>query len=137
MTEELPIALSEESAALITKHCEITGMTRAAAIEDLLARGAQQVDLRAVRGMLEEVRAHVIDMLQAVDTAGPYAIATLSLMAHWSTQSGASRLSETEYADAALDAGRANWDGHLAARSVAIPSRPVSEQPSSAFSQEP
>jgi hypothetical protein len=137
MTEEPPIALSEQSAALITKHCERTGLTRAAAIEDLLARGAQQVDLRAVRGMLEEVRAYVIDTLHAVDAAGPYAIAALELMAHWSTQSGAARLSESEYAEAARDAGRANWDGHLAARNVAIPSRPVSEQPSSAFQQEP
>jgi hypothetical protein len=137
MSDELPIALSAESAAVITGHCERTGLTRAAAVEDLLARGAQQVDLRSLRGAVEEIRAYVIDTLHAVDALGPYAIAAVGLMAHWAAQSGSTRLSETEYAEAARDAGRATWDGHLAARDVAIPSRPASEQPSSSTPKEP
>ena len=131
MTEEREtVALSPKAVAIVTAHCERTGLTRAAAIEDLLARGAQQVDVQAVRGMVEEVRAYVIDTLRALDAAGPYAIAGLSLMAHWAARTGATTLGEREYAEAALDAGRAGWDGHLASRAVALPSRQAAEQPS-------
>ncbi len=137
MTEEHDaVALSVEAAAIVTTHCERTGLTRAAAIEDLLARGAQQVDVQAVRGMVEEVRAYVIDTLRALDASGPYAIAGLSLMAHWAARTGAATLGEREYAEAALDAGRAGWDGHLAARAVALPSRPAAEQSSFAATRE-
>jgi hypothetical protein len=41
-------------------------------------------------------------------------------------------LTEVEYAEAARDAGRATWDGHLAARAVPLPLRPAAEQPSGA-----
>jgi hypothetical protein len=132
MSDEQAIALSPAAVATITAHCESTGLTRAAAVEDLLARGARQVDLREMREAVEDVRAHVIDTLRAVDALGPYAIAALSLMAHWSANTGTTKLTEAEYAETARDSGRANWDGHLLARGVSVPSRPASEQPSSA-----
>ncbi len=130
-TTDAPITLSHASVELISAHCARTGLTRAAAVEDLLQRGAAQFDLRELRGTVESIRATTIDTFDALDALGPYAIAALSLMAHWATHTGAAKLSEVEYAEAARDAGRATWDGHLATRAIPLPSRPATEQPSS------
>ncbi len=131
MTEDHDaIELSPEAADLVTAHCAQTGLTRAAAIDDLLQRGAQRLELARLREAVEDIRATVVDTLQALDAMAPYAIAGLSLLAHWATRTGTTRLGEVEYAEAARDAGRATWDGHLAARGVPLPSRPASEQAS-------
>jgi hypothetical protein len=129
---DTPIVLTPETADLVSAHCARTGLTRAAAIEDLLHRGAEQFDLRELRATTETIRVTVLDTFEALDALGPYAIAALSLMAHWATHTGPSRLTEVEYAEAARDAGRATWDGHLAARAVPLPLRPAAEQPSGA-----
>ncbi len=131
-TTDTPIALSHESASLVSAHCMRTGLTRAAAVEDLLHRGAAHFDLRELRGAVESIRATTLDTFDALDALGPYAIAALSLMAHWATHTGTAKLSEVEYAEAARDAGRATWDGHLATRAIPVPSRPASEQGSHA-----
>ena len=131
MTDD-PIELSIASANLVSAHCARTGLTRAAAVEDLLQRGAAQFELRELRSAVESIRAVTLDTFDALDALGPYAIAALSLMAHWATHTGTAKLSEVEYAEAARDAGRATWDGHLATRAIPLPLRPASEQPSGA-----
>ncbi len=126
------ITLSPAISDVVSAHCMRTGLTRAAAVEDLLQRGAAQFDLRELRGAVEDIRAAVLDTFDGLDALAPYAIAALSLMAHWATHSGSSKLSEVEYAEAARDAGRATWDGHLASRAVPLPMRPAADQPSHA-----
>jgi hypothetical protein len=134
-TTDTPIMLSSATADLVRSHCARTGLTRAAAIEDLLRRGAAQFDLRELRATVEDIRATALDTFEALDALGPYAIAALSLMAHWATHTGTSKLNEIEYAEAARDAGRATWDGHLVTRAIPLPLRPAAEQPSDAAVQ--
>ena len=129
MTDDA-VTLSTASAALVSAHCERTGLSRAAAIEELLARGAQHVDLARLRSTVEDIRAVTYDTLLALDALAPYGIAALGLMAHWATHTGTTKLGEVEYAEAARDTGRATWDGHLAARGVPLPPRPAADQPS-------
>jgi hypothetical protein len=115
---------------LITAHCARTGLSRVQAVEDLLQRGAQEVDLVHVRDAVDDIRAATLDTLHALDALAPYGIAALGLLAHWATRTGTTKLREEEYASAALDNGRATWDGHLIARTIPLPLRPLSEQPS-------
>lgn len=124
-----PIALSSEADALVRAHCERTGLTLEAAVDDLIQRGAAQLNLRDLRDTSEHIRAMVDDTYQALDALAPYAIAALSLMAHWATHSCTTRLGEVEYAEAARDTGRATWDGHLASRGLMLPLRPAADQP--------
>jgi len=124
-----PIALSTEADEIVRAHCERTGLTLDAALDELIHRGAAQLSLRDLRDTTEHIRATVDDTYQALDTLAPYAIAALSLMAHWATHSGSTKLGEVEYAEAARDTGRATWDGHLASRGLALPMRPAAEQP--------
>lgn len=122
------LTLTDDQIALLDAYCERTGLTHAAAVDDLLRRGVAQVDLRDVRLDVQDIRALVLDLVAAQDAFAPYAIACLSLLAHWSVTSGSSSLSEVEYQDVALDTARAIWDGLLAGRGVPPPPRPAAER---------
>jgi hypothetical protein len=135
-TPDAPIALSSTVAELITAHCARTGLSRAQAVEDLLRRGAQQVDLVHVRDAVDDIRATTLDTLHALDALAPYGIAALGLLAHWAARTGTTKLREEEYAEAARDNGRATWDGHLIARAIPLPMRPLSDQPSDSADDE-
>lgn len=131
------VALSAEADAIVRAHAERTGLTLGAALEDLVRRGAAQVDVREIRDAVDEIRAKAEDTYQALDALAPYAIAALGVMAHWGTRSGSANLGEVEYAEAALDTARATWDGQTAARGLALPIRPAAEQPLAPLAERP
>lgn len=123
------ITLSAEADEIVRAHAQDTGLTVEAALDELIHRGAQELNLRDLRDAIESIRATVDDTYQALDVVTPYAIAALGLMAHWATRSSPTRLDEVDYAHAALDTGRAAWDGHIGARGLKLPTRPAAEQP--------
>jgi hypothetical protein len=108
-------------------HAERTGLTREAALDDLVRRGLAQLEWRAMRDDLADVRASVVDLLAGQDALAPYTIALLTLLAHWSAKTGAAKVSEEEYQAVALDTARLIWDALLAGRGVPPPARPPAE----------
>ncbi len=122
------VELSDEAATLLAGHCERTGQSRELAIEDIVRRGVAQLDLRDVRDDVRDVRTAMLDLVAGQDALAPYAIALLSILAHWSVRTGGAALSEVEYQKIALDTGRLIWDALLTGRGIPIPARPASEQ---------
>jgi hypothetical protein len=124
----MTITLSEEVAALVLAYCERTGATREAAVDDLVRRGLTHVDVGDMRQDVQDIRAAVLDIEGAQDALAPYAIAVLSVLAHWSVKTGGTTLSEVKYQNIALDTGRLIWDALLADRGIPVPERPPAER---------
>ncbi len=124
---KMTIELSDETAALVSAHAARTGLAQEAAIDDLVRRGLAQLDWRAMRDDLADVRASIVDLLAGQDALAPYTVALLTLLAHWSAKTGASKVSEEEYQAVALDTARLIWDALLAGRGVPAPARPPAE----------
>ena len=123
----MTFSLSAETAAFVSAHAERTGLTHEAALDDVVRRGLAQLDWRAMRDDLADVRASIVDLLASQDALAPYTVALLTLLAHWSAKTGASKVSEEEYQAVALDTARLIWDALLASRGVPPPLRPAAE----------
>jgi hypothetical protein len=123
----MTFSLTPETAAFVSAHAERTGLTHEAALDDLVRRGLAQLDWRAMRDDLADVRASIVDLLAGQDALAPYTVALLTLLAHWSAKTGAAKVSEEEYQTVALDTARLIWDALLASRGVPPPPRPVAE----------
>jgi hypothetical protein len=78
----LTTTLSEELNAIVEAHAASLGSTPTSALDDLIRRGAAQVDWREVRKSVEDIRSTVIDTFAALDAMAPYALASLQLLAH-------------------------------------------------------
>jgi hypothetical protein len=117
----LTTTLSEELNAIVEAHAESLGSTPTSALDDLIRRGAAQVDWREIRESVEDIRSNVLDTFAALDTLAPYTLANLQLLAHWAARAGSTKLDEITYAQEARTVGRATWDSHLAQLGVARP----------------
>lgn len=122
----LTVTLTEDVNAIVEAHAARRGSTAAAALEDLIRRGAAHVDWREIRESVEDIRSTAFDTFAALDALAPYTLATLQLLAHWAARTGTTKLDEVAYAEEARAVGRANWEGHLAALGIP-PATPASD----------
>jgi len=119
----LTTTLSEELNAIVEAHAERSGSTPTSALDDLIRRGAAQVDWREIREGIEDIRSTAIDTFAALDAIGPYSLATLQLLAHWAARSEASKFDELAYSQEALAVAGASWDATLTASGIPLPPR--------------
>jgi hypothetical protein len=119
----LTTTLSEELNALVEAHAARLGSTPTSALDDLIRRGAAQVDWREVRESVEDIRATTLDTFAALDALGPYTLANLQLLAHWAARTGSTKLDEITYAQEARAVGRVNWQADLAVLGIQQPAR--------------
>lgn len=119
----LTVTLTEDVSAIVEAHAARQGSTAEAALEDLVRRGAAQVDWREIRESVEDIRSTALDTFAALDALAPYSLATLQLLAHWAARTGSTKLDEVAYAEEARAVGRATWDGRMAGLAVLNPTQ--------------
>ena len=119
----LTVTLTEDVSAIVEAHAARQGSTAEAALEDLVRRGAAQVDWREIRESVEDIRSTALDTFAALDALAPYSLATLQLLAHWAARTGSTKLDEVAYAEEARAVGRATWDGQMAGLAVLNPTQ--------------
>ncbi len=117
----LTVTLTEDVKAIVEAHATRQGSTAEAALEDLIRRGAAQIEWREIRESVEDIRSTAVDTFAALDALAPYSLATLQLLAHWAARTGSTKLDEVTYAQEARAVGRATWASHLAERGIAMP----------------
>lgn len=119
----LTVTLTEDVKTVVEAHATRQGSTAEAALEDLVRRGAAQVDWREIRESVEDIRSTALDTFAALDALAPYSLATLQLLAHWAARTGSTKLDEVAYAEEARAVGRATWDGQMAGLAVLNPTQ--------------
>ncbi len=117
----LTVTLREDVNAIVEAHAARQGSAAEAALEDLVRRGAAQVEWRETRESVEDIRSTALDMFAALDALAPYTLATLQLLAHWAARTSSAKLDEVAYAQEARSVGRATWGAHLAELGIAVP----------------
>ena len=119
----LTVTLTKHVTAIVESHAARHGSTAEAALEDLVRRGATQVEWREIRESVEDIRSTALDTLAALDALAPYSLATLQLLAHWAARTGSTKLDEVAYAEEARAVGRAAWEGQMAGLAVLNPTQ--------------